>query len=145
MLTMGMKLDRRKLAGASLNFKKAATRAVLDTSHRIAEEAERAAPKATGSLGASLYVVGLGEDGYEAAADNVRSLNPKAELFGQLQPEQDAPGESSAYVVSAVFHAAFVEYGTVKHGAQPFFNQAVEKFTDGHLRAAQLALEGVFK
>jgi len=145
MLTIGMKLDRRKLAGASVNFKKAAEKAVMATAHAIAEDAQTNAPKATGSLAASLYVVGQEEDGYQQAADSVRSLNPKAELFDQLPPERDALGESSAYVVSAVFHAVFVEMGTVKHGAEPFLNPALEKFTEEHLRATQLALEGVFK
>ena len=145
MLKIAMKLDMRKVVAAPALFRKAAAAVVMETATAIATDAAASAPEETGSLENSLYVVGLGEDGYDKAASDVLTANPKAVLFGKYEPDPDEDGEQSAYVVSAVQHGLLVELGTHKMPAQPFLNPSIEKHTEPFMKDVKTALEGTFK
>ena len=86
-------------------------------------DAKAGAPVDTGALRNSIHVGTANTSTYEAAATAVRSINPKAKLF----PPLPNPPIMSAFVAVGVEYGAYLEYGTVRATAQPFFIPAVDR------------------
>ena len=97
----------------------------------IQADAQGRAPVDTGALKNGIYVNYQGQDGYADAAALVLATNPKAELYEDQPIEQDLV----ATVNVALNYGFFVENGTVKMGAQPYFQPAIDD-NEGPFKAA---------
>ena len=107
------------------NLTAALAERILDVVKYTALEAEAAAkmsaPFDTGALRNSIYLVTPEHSGYEAAAAAAAAANPKATLFPSLEPSHDL----EALLAVGVNYGTYLEYGTSRAGAQPFFIPAV--------------------
>lgn len=111
--------------------------AILETAQDIKRDAVQMAPKKTGSLKASLYLLGQRVDEYAPSAGKAGGLNPKATVLGALAPNED---KHVVAVASAVQHAWFMEYGTAKTPAQPFLGPAAVQNRGNYSRRMRKAL-----
>lgn len=104
------------------------------------------APKATGFLSGSIYVTDAYGSTYGQGVQKVGKLKPRNGVISRRriqnyskrrakQRAQEAlltaeipppPDDLSAYVVVGATYGVFVEYGTSRMSAQPFFHPAVE-------------------
>jgi HK97 gp10 family phage protein len=94
-------------------YDEAVRKTVKAAAFKIERGAKQRAPVDTGFLRNSIYVK------TETDSDNRVS---GAEAF----PEVDIPEHNAAYIAVGARYGIFVEYGTSRMGAQPFFTPAIE-------------------
>jgi HK97 gp10 family phage protein len=100
---------------------KAASDIVYETALDINNETKKRSPYITGNLRRSVYFKTKRGSSYgEAHIENPRRRN--ATMFPEIPFPVD---DLTAYVAVAASYAFFVEYGTRKQAAQPFFTPAV--------------------
>lgn len=136
-----------KFPEIAANLKPAARRIVRRAAKAIKEEASNNAPVDTGLLSRSIYTTGAGasstyssivpeakltkdKNGFSSrrriqnyVKRKARQRKQEALLFPEIPPP---PEDTAAYVVVAATYGAFVELGTRKMAAQPYFYPAVE-------------------
>jgi len=99
-----------------------ATAIVGETAHVIRDNASAGAPRDTGSLAASVYVVTPTESDYGQRTADAMARDSKAEMLSEV--ERPEPG--NAYIGVAASHGVFNEEGTVRMAARPFLRPAAE-------------------
>jgi HK97 gp10 family phage protein len=104
---------------------------VDDTAMEIRDLASQLAPRATGSLAASIYVSGPNSSDYGNRVAAASSLNPRAIIVPEVTPSQvlSLTGGSAGYtdvVGVGVEHGIFNELGTRYMAPQPFLFPAVQ-------------------
>lgn len=116
-----VKLDKLSTAGPAVHAALAAlvTKACLD----IEAAAKDSAAVDTGAMRASVYSVVDGKDDSAQAQVDAEALNPKMTFLPRPDGQVD---ELHGMVTVGAEYAAYVEYGTVRQAAQPFFEPAVE-------------------
>jgi HK97 gp10 family phage protein len=135
-------VEKDETRGAARRMGDLLDRAVRKVAFDIEREAKEAAPVDTGALRASIHTVTWQDDGYAAAASAAVAADPHAQVFPGVRPD----GPHEAVVAVAAAHGAFVEMGTVRQAAQPFFRPAVEanrkKLAAAVAAAVRQALKG---
>lgn len=99
-----------------------ASRGVAGVARELRDLAAAAAPRATGSMAASIYVATHDGSDYAERTADALARNPKAVMLEEVTPD----GPSEAIVGVAANHGIFLEYGTVRHAASPFLTPAAE-------------------
>src|SRR5258706_4475842 len=92
--------------------------AVGKTAEAIAEDYEKGAPRATGFMASTAYVVTHDHDTYGAHTSGSGPMLPPVD-----KPEDD----QTAIAAVAATYAAYPEYGTRYASAQPAFHPAVDR------------------
>ena len=111
---------------------------VIGTADSIRGHAGDNAPRDTGSLSVSYYVLADGIDGYADAAAAAQALNKGMVTLDKVDPP---PNDMTAYISSAAGHSPFVELGTVHMGAQPHLTPAAETAFNHFISEIAQALE----
>jgi HK97 gp10 family phage protein len=128
--------DRRRFVTAAIQ--KSARICVAKACFDTEAEAKRRAPVDTGALANSIYSNVGGKNGYPLAEAAVNAARPGAGVLPEETPANDTEGVVSV----AVEYASYVEYGTVRAPAQPYFTPAVEKVAPEFVKLAAAALRG---
>lgn len=121
-LKIEVKLNKFETAGPAVRNKlgRIVKKACLD----IEANAKDNAPVDTGALKASIYSVVDGADGAAEAEAEARAANSKINF---VTPDGDVIVDRlHGMVVVGADYGPYVEYGTTRAGAQPFFTPAVE-------------------
>lgn len=116
--------------------------AVDDAAHEIRDRASQLAPRATGSLAASVYVSNGTDSDYGQRSSEARGRNPQVVILPEITPEFVISlfGSNSGYmdvVAVAAGHGIFLELGTRHISPRPYFTPAVEVERD--IFAAQMS------
>lgn len=83
------------------------------------------APRKTGSLQKSIFVITPLRNTSRKAAAMAKAFNPKAVITGA---SFSGKADLTIVIGSRVAHAVFVEFGTVRQAAQPFLNPTIRDF-----------------
>lgn len=107
-----------KLPELMAAFHEAVALAMRGAAQAVADEYRATAPRQTGHLASSAYLVTHNETTYGQGIEGA----------GDLLPQVDAPdNDTDAIAAVAVPYAAYVEYGTQAMASQPAFHPAVDK------------------
>jgi HK97 gp10 family phage protein len=90
---------------------------------KIERGAKERAPVDTGFLRNSIYVI---TEDFSDDAGSFRRLARLAHGIPDVFPKLPAPGHNEALVAVGANYGVFVEYGTSRQGAHPYFTPAVE-------------------
>ena len=111
--------------------------------------AQQAIPRDTGAAGNSIYVQSERASEYGDKKSAVLAANPKAEVFDEIQSgelETQVTAAVSAILAVMVYYGIYLEFGTAKMAARPFFLQAVAaveaNFIKGCSQAVKEAAQG---
>ena len=92
----------------------------------------------TGALRASIYTATGSQSTFGKARADALSRNKDA----QFGPEEKPDGDLCAIVAVGVLYGVYVEFGTIKMPAHPFFGPAVAAVRPQFEKAVELALAG---
>lgn len=122
------------------SIKPAVQKVLRSTAQKVAQGAGDNAPRDTGALAASYYVLGSDIDGYSDALAAAASLRADMVVLDKVE----APPDDMTYYVSSVAgHQPFIELGTVHMGAQPHLVPAAESLYQDFISDLSSALGGL--
>lgn len=94
--------------------------AIDETARLVVTLARAAAPVDTGALRASIHYVSLKRNTYHGAVATAQSHRPGVQIFPEVRPQ----GDLEAVVAVGVNYGIFLEFGTRRARAQPYFFSA---------------------
>lgn len=148
-----MEIRSNKLPGLANAIHRKLVQVVTKTAFDIERDAKGRAPVDTGALRASIYTVTATSSGYGAAigqakaAANRRTKKRKrkglsAGTVPLFFPEVNVSRDTEAIVAVAACYGLFIEFGTIRMAAQPFFTPAIEAHRQEFLDAVGEAVRG---
>jgi len=134
-VTITTRLNTTGLAALLLSIPKMAKQDTDAAAAQLQELAASLAPKATGSLAASIYVTNGETSDYSQRVGDAQSLNPGVQIGEEIMPEFVLSNFSSSadmansyvdVVGVAAGHGIFQEFGTRYQAPQAFLTPACE-------------------
>jgi HK97 gp10 family phage protein len=117
---------------------------VADYAELIATRAQILAPKDTGFMAESIYAITTRGSGRQSARRTARKLAKRAFVSAPNASNVAIKGRVgtrlSAYVVAGAEYSHFVEFGTHKMAARPFFYPAANAYMSGFIADVGKAL-----
>ncbi len=104
--------------------------------------AQQQAPRKTGALANSIYVATIGASEYGAKKSAVQQIAPGTQVFDEIKPAELEAGENKVSAVLAVMvhYGIYLEFGTARQPAQPFFISAVSLVEGNFTKACKRAV-----
>ena len=139
-----MSLDTKALDALVPNLNKRLGLVVRKTAFDAQAIAQVQAPRDTGALTNSIYVIAPGVDQYTEAKEKVQQANPKAEVFDEIQPgelEAQVTAAVSAILAVMVYYGIYLEFGTARQAAQPFFLSAISQVEANFIKGCSQAVK----
>lgn len=143
-----MSLNTKALNALVPRLEKHLSRVVRKTAFAAQALAKSGAPRDTGALANSIYVDAPGISEYAAKKEAVQQANPKAEVFDEIQSGElgevaaaVSQKEISAFLAVMVHYGVYLEFGTARQPAQPFFLSAVSLVQPDFEKACRQAVK----
>jgi len=123
-----------KLPEVAEAFGQIAQQIVEDTAFSVQEKAEQNCPVDTGFLRDTIYTKTFASSNYRGGGRVTKSAKQSGQYT--LPEVQQPPNQYTAYVAVGASYGVFVEFGTSRAPAQPFFFPAIEASSDAFEQAA---------
>ncbi len=138
-----MSLDTKVLDGLVPKLQSRLRAVVRKSAFDAQAIAQQQAPRDTGALANSIYVATAGASEYEQKKEAVKQAAPKAELFDEISTKEldFQAAKISAVLAVMVHYGIYLEFGTARQPAQPFFISAVSLVEPNFRKACKKAIE----
>ena len=122
-------LDRGKLDNIPSSVRQQLNVALRKAAIEIRNAVRNAAPKDKGALAASVYAVAPGYNSYASAVAKASLLRPGVKWLSRDEAEESsARVPNVAIIAMAAPYGGYVEYGTSRNSAQPFFYRTIDEY-----------------
>lgn len=139
-----MSLNTKALDALVPNLSKKLHTVVRKTAFDAQALAQQAVPRDTGAAANSIYVQTERASQYEQQKAAVLAANPKATVFDEIHEgelETQVTAAVSAILAVMVYYGIYLEFGTAKMAAQPFFLQAIAQVEANFIKGCSLAVQ----
>lgn len=126
---MTVRVAFNRFLNTGTGLKSAAKQVVEETAEDLMQVASISAPVRTGYLRSSIYYVTRDKSTYGQYTKTTRKGSRRRTTISQdqlLPPPAPPPDPWTAYVAPGAYYAVYLEFGTRRMAARPFFFQSVE-------------------